>query len=459
MEQDEDMTEASGQVTPVVVKESTPSSKSLAPVQTLPRTDLIHIEYPGIIRPSSKAAAQGDASSSSLSSLNRALVTLAPHPPPHGSVASSLDNLGYLISLEHKGIECRPGAAALLNRSEDLKHRASTEIYRHPIVGELAETRNLVVVLRRRVWRRKKKPVNGESNGIHDSSQNRPDEIKEYTADGLGIVHKTARWRKMADFAFEPDLDGPSHWEKREEQRGIIDVPADVVESNSAATADANAMDLDDPPAPSTERGGILALHDALARMDAKALQSFSLPEETEEYEIPSIDPVSGETTSVSNARMLPPALFTKVDLPFHYNFRQTPGSTLKEYHRVIPGGGMMPSTRYVNTRKAKHVTPRQWSFLESKVDVPKKPSGAAQDCKADCDKDLLERLTDKFNERPVWTRLAILSSFEKADERRKLNFNKEYFALVAYTITDGPWRECLVRLGYDVRDDPEARL
>jgi general transcription factor 3C polypeptide 5 (transcription factor C subunit 1) len=63
------------------------------------------------------------------------------------------------------------------------------------------------------------------------------------------------------------------------------------------------------------------------------------------------------------------------------------------------------------------------------------------------------------MEERPVWTRVALLNQLANDEERTFVNYSKEYLPLVAYTITDGAWKDTLVRFGYDVRDSPEARM
>lgn len=62
------------------------------------------------------------------------------------------------------------------------------------------------------------------------------------------------------------------------------------------------------------------------------------------------------------------------------------------------------------------------------------------------------------MEERPVWSRLSISNQFEP-EEARALAQSKELYSLVAYTFSDGPWRDSLVRFGYDPRTDPESRL
>jgi hypothetical protein len=36
---------------------------------------------------------------------------------------------------------------------------------------------------------------------------------------------------------------------------------------------------------------------------------------------------------------------------------------------------------------------------------------------------------------------------------------HKQYLPLVCYTTKDGPWRDCLIRYGFDPRADRSSRL
>lgn len=59
---------------------------------------------------------------------------------------------------------------------------------------------------------------------------------------------------------------------------------------------------------------------------------------------------------------------------------------------------------------------------------------------------------------RSVWSRHSLVNQFPPADARTLLQ-TKELFALATYTFADGPWRDSLVRFGYDPRTDRESRF
>lgn len=90
------------------------------------------------------------------------------------------------------------------------------ESFRHPIIGSLNETGNLVGVIKKRKWRRKVRDDQGQAeNGkvkgkgkerLTDQDEVREEIVKEYTFDVIGISSHTARFRAMADFGFKPEI-------------------------------------------------------------------------------------------------------------------------------------------------------------------------------------------------------------------------------------------------------------
>ena len=83
------------------------------------------------------------------------------------------------------------------------------------------------------------------------------------------------------------------------------------------------------------------------------------------------------------------------------------------------------------------------------------------------------------FRTRPIWTRTALLNQFTPAQAReiqkyvhsplhhpvchtilRLVNISsKVLLPLTCYVFGDGPWRDTMVRFGYDPRQDAQARL
>ncbi|PWN18961.1 hypothetical protein BCV69DRAFT_284570 [Microstroma glucosiphilum] len=436
---------------------------ALAPIQELPRTTFLHLEYPGIV-------------DSTVPALHTALETLSPNQPPYANVGSTLAHLGRLVSHNGQVIECRLGTGAGGGTGAE---RTTTEVYRHPLVGVLVNTHDIVAVVRRRVWRKKRKAGSAAPDGTSTETSRGPaqEEVKEYSIEALGLAKLTARWRKMADFAYEPDLAGPG----REQEEPLIDVPAALRKKSatpspaplSEAGQDevmANGDGPEDTAAPESfetthsvakrevERGGLLAVHDAMARMDVSSLRSFIMPEEKEDYQIGVVDESTGEKFMRSNLRLPPPPRFSSIEIPVHYTYRQPASSSKQPYERRLPDGSVMTAERWSNANRWQGIAPIPWSVY-SRAPIPKAPPKPALSKEATCNQQMLLRLRNLMEERPVWTRVALLNQLASDEERTFVNYSKEYLSLVAYTITDGAWKDTLVRFGYDVRDSSESRI
>ncbi|KAG9119523.1 tau 95 subunit of transcription factor TFIIIC [Ceratobasidium sp. 392] len=76
---------------------------------------------------------------------------------------------------------------------------------------------------------------------------------------------------------------------------------------------------------------------------------------------------------------------------------------------------------------------------------VPTEPPKHILDAKAQAKPYLLDKLRELFEQRPVWSRIALTNQFPALEGREIQN--------------DGAWRDTLLRLGYDPRKDSQARL
>lgn len=65
-----------------------------------------------------------------------------------------------------------------------------------------------------------------------------------------------------------------------------------------------------------------------------------------------------------------------------------------------------------------------------------------------------LERLQGIFDERPIWSKNALMYITKFTSEQLKV-----LLPAVAYYFTTGPWRIMWIRLGYDPRKDPSSRV
>ncbi|WFC97719.1 tau 95 subunit of transcription factor TFIIIC [Malassezia yamatoensis] len=207
------------------------------------------------------------------------------------------------------------------------------QMYRHPLLGDIVPGRELVIRVSRCCWQRQ------GDNGVLEAR-------KQYKIELVGAVCSTVRFLRMADFAFKPEkpIGEPSH---------------------------------------PTE-----ALHRALVTMDVDTLQGYRFAPENEEYQV-----AGTSSNMLSNLAMIPPPFFSRMELPFHYGYRQNPASSLQtvpyasvakksrrtarkgqtdqdqdaEDHRIV--------TRYLNRSRWRNFAPIAVNFHDPNP-VPREPAG-----------------------------------------------------------------------------------
>ncbi|KAK9899970.1 hypothetical protein P389DRAFT_165068 [Cystobasidium minutum MCA 4210] len=218
-----------------------------------------------------------------------------------------------------------------------------------------------------------------------------------YKVDVMGVVDKLVRFRGMADLQYQP-------------------------------------KDLD--------TDATVKLGKALRTLDVPTMQQYRFPEPSEDFE--------------HNLHLLPPPVFSRLTLPQIYAYRANPLS--------IPATVTKPDgtevTRLINKGKYKGVLPVTISFATPTSEVPTGPTKAMESklTKNPAEADTIERLAKLFEERPVWSRNALLNTLSKQEDARLSHF-KTALPFVSWSFSDGPFRDSCIRFGYDPRQDPEARF
>ncbi|KAG1863336.1 RNA polymerase III transcription factor IIIC subunit-domain-containing protein [Suillus tomentosus] len=345
--------------------EAGPSStiRSEAPERPLPSTPFYSIEYPGYVKPE--------------------------------SVPLAVSNLGGHSRLETAFKRTAAKNEALL----ELNLRPGNP-FAHPIPGDIVSTNNILL----KVVRRKRRNPNGECVG-------------EFTAEAVGVIPKTARFRSMADYQFQPDMNDP-----------------------------------------------LAQLRLAMDRMDVDAIRQYSIPEEKEDYVIPAsihppeLDPALAEQSEQtsgprSNLRLFPPPLFSRQNVPQNYNFKANPASIVTSLINEETGE---ERKRLINKGRWKGHGPVTITF--SDPNVPEGPPPTVETARTQANSELLNRILEFMNERPVWTRAALYNQFSPA-ELREIHNSKVIMPLAGYMFSDGPWRDAMVRFKYDPRKELDARI
>ncbi|PCH41610.1 hypothetical protein WOLCODRAFT_17227 [Wolfiporia cocos MD-104 SS10] len=339
-----------------------------APERPLPSTHFYSVEYPGYVQPT--------------------------------SVPLAVERLG--------GQQCVEGAFRRSGAALELHLRPGNP-YAHPVPGEVVPTNNILL----RVVKRRRKRRDGDTGGNGDGS------VGEYTVQAVGVVSKTARFRSMADYQFQPSMSDP-----------------------------------------------VAKLRSAMDDMDVEGIINYKIPPEMEDYLVPEdpaamdidIDPqltgapAEGQKMK-SNLRLFPPPIFSRQNVPQNYNYKANTASIVTT---VVDEETGEEKKRLINRMRWKGFGPVSITFAEEKV--PDKPFQTVEEQRPNADKKLLKRLQELFEERPIWTRAAIFNQFSPFEVREIIN-SKYLLPLVSYVFQDGPWRDTQIRLGYDPRKDRNARF
>ncbi|KAI0068897.1 hypothetical protein BV25DRAFT_1866793 [Artomyces pyxidatus] len=347
---------------------SASSSGPTAPEHPLPSTHFYSIEYPGYV---------------CSTSVGQALNSLGGHASVDTAFKRNASKQDSLLELS-----LRPGNP-----------------FSHPVPGDITSTNNILL----KVVKRRRR-LNGEE----------PEILGEYTATAVGVIPKTARFRSMVDYQFQPPADDP-----------------------------------------------ITKLRVAMGNMDVEAIREYHIPLEKEDYTLLEdsqamdidIDPQLMEGSESqpskprSNTRLFPPPLFSRQGIPQNYNFKANPMSVITTTVDEETGE---EKKRLINKMRWKGFGPT--SIMYAEKGVPSKPPENAEQVRNQFDQKIIRAMEEHFKTRPVWTRLALLNQFT-ASEAREIHNSKIILPLVCYVFQDGPWRDTLVRFGYDPRDDPSARL
>ncbi|KAF8626707.1 hypothetical protein AX15_004720 [Amanita polypyramis BW_CC] len=221
----------------------------------------------------------------------------------------------------------------------------------------------------------------------------------EYTVEAIGVTHKTVRFRNMVDFQYQPNL-------------------KDRISQLRLAMED---MSLD-----------------PVLFSDSLTQHRVATPETIEDQ---------------SDLRLFPPPIFSRQTIPQGYNLKTNSSSILSITVNEETGE---EKKRLINRMRWRGFGPATVMFNDSYV--PEKPLHVVGQEKDNIDKKILNRLYELFKKRPIWTRTSLLSQFSNAEAREIMN-SKLFLPLVCYVFQDGPWRDTLVRFGYDPRINPAARF
>ncbi|KAM6504022.1 RNA polymerase III transcription factor (TF)IIIC subunit domain containing protein [Amanita muscaria] len=188
-------------------------------------------------------------------------------------------------------------------------------------------------------------------------------------------------------------------------------------------------------------KDNVACLRTATDAMDADALRTHRVT-----------DTISPSQSPEGDLRLFPPPLFSRQIIPQGYNFKANPASVVSA---TVNEAGE-EKKRMINRMRWKGFGPATIMFSDKLV--PEKPPQTVEQGKDKVNQDIFDRLQRLFAERSIWTRMSLLNQFSVVETREIMN-SKLLLPLVCYVFQDGPWRDTLVRFGYDPRKTPGARL
>ncbi|KAK4055214.1 tau 95 subunit of transcription factor TFIIIC [Microbotryomycetes sp. JL201] len=328
-----------------------------------------------------------------------------PGPVKDASIAKALASVGgvhavarALAKHQHPGSQHhQPGTDETAAASKDAQATTRSELelsldsrdaFHHPVPANVARSANVVLKLTKR---KRKRPLTDDLGTVTESGV--------YTVHVAGIVTHTVRFRAMADFQYKAPLADPM-----------------------------TRLALD------------------LKKLDAKALQGFTWPEPSEEYD---------ETA------YLPPPRFSNDAVPKIYE--QAAGVGIVESSSNSTTGSEDALMRLANLTRRGTSRIKSITFDSAPQDLPMPVDEDDKEAMRKAfDKEEYSfqerKLIDLLQDRPVWTRLGLLNQLSEADNRQ-LRGDKTAINNVTYTFSDGPWATLLIRPGYDPRTDPNARF
>ncbi|GAA5994901.1 TFIIIC subunit 5 family protein [Rhodotorula paludigena] len=177
-----------------------------------------------------------------------------------------------------------------------------------------------------------------------------------------------------------------------------------------------------------------LDLADSLSSMKVEGIRDFVFPKPNEDFDEPAF---------------LPPPAFSRHTLPQIFDLKPASGS--------VRAMGEAGTERLITL--GRHKSRPMQSILFVQPDVPTKPEESLlKELGRTTHSALEQRMLELLEGRPVWTRSALLNQLSP-EQNKFSRADKSCWPMVAYTFSDGPFKDLIVRFGYDPRKEREARF
>ncbi|KAI1849403.1 hypothetical protein JX265_008557 [Neoarthrinium moseri] len=144
---------------------------------------------------------------------------------------------------------------------------------------------------------------------------------------------------------------------------------------------------------------------------------------------------------------IIPPPYFTDRTIPFNYLYEQNP--YVREQGKDEHGNPIV-----INVQSRLALTFGHY-INHDQYPIPVGPTKNVMNSRQ-VPPDLLERMRAAMNERPIWTRRALITRVAPYYSDNSLKIAVQ---LVGYQFKGGPWRDAVIKYGVDPRTSPEYRI
>ena len=151
------------------------------------------------------------------------------------------------------------------------------------------------------------------------------------------------------------------------------------------------------------------------------------------------------------NTEVIAPPSWSHLSIPFNYMYKQNP----LVQQILDPQGRVTMVNVSANTKFSNHPVP---------YNIPNVPIGPTPDhpplesLEPEL-RNLVEEARELFEKRPVWTRRALRNNLSpEAWNKVGPNSAKYIYQYVGYMFSSGPWRDAIIKFGFDPRCEPEFR-
>ncbi|KAF8316858.1 hypothetical protein DL93DRAFT_2077675 [Clavulina sp. PMI_390] len=422
-----------------------PTTTRVASSRPLPKTPFYAIEYPGFIAREPEAMKRAVDRLGGPQRLDSSLRST-------GTSSRSIGDRDAGLASTSSG----PTKAPVSTMSTATAHATTLPVelrlrpeapWAHPIPADTRSTSNLLL----KVVTRRKKNRNAEEEGAapmdidhsasrssskgkekaHDPSTPMP----EYTAEVVGLLKKTVRFRSMADFQYAPPLN-----DRVSNIRAMMDRMDARAMQNFTFEPEQEDYYLD------PDLGGVEPPNDG-AEMDVDEPPNTDAIKNTPKQKQP--DKEEDRTGPRSNLRLFPPPVFSRQALPHPYNYKPNPVSIVQTVTDEVTGE---EKQRMVNKHSLKAEVMHVLSADDEGI-VETASETALEGLKKSPEQDLIAAVKKWLDERPVWSRIALFNQFSRRDAK-ELQTNKTILAGLCYGYRDGPFWGTFVRIGFDPRKD-----